>query len=150
MTPFHFLFLLFLLVPVIEIYLLIQVGGVIGAFPTILLVILTALLGAVLLRFQGLATLQRVQMAMARGELPTMAMFEGVVLLISGALLLTPGFFTDAIGFAGLIPPLRRKLIKAFIKHTVDVGVSGFGTGTSSPEQRGPRTLEGEFRREDD
>ena len=150
MSPFQLLFLLFLLVPIIEIYLLIQVGGVIGPLPTILLVILTALLGAVLLRFQGLATLQRVQTAMARGELPTMAMFEGVVLLISGALLLTPGFFTDAIGFAGLIPPLRQRLISTFIKHAVHVGTSGFGTDASSDKEHGPRTLEGEFRREDD
>lgn len=148
MSPFQLLFLLFLLIPIIEIYLLIQVGSVIGAIPTITLVILTALLGVVLLRYQGLITIQRVQSAMARGELPTMAMLEGVVLLLSGALLLTPGFFTDALGFLGLIPPLRQRLITAFLKRGLAVG--GFGHKPPPHEQQGPRTIEGEFRREDD
>lgn len=150
MSPFQLLFLLFLLIPVIEIYFLIQVGGVIGAFPTILLVVTTAVAGVILLRLQGLITLQRVQLAMARGELPTMAMFEGVVLLISGALLLTPGFFTDAIGFAGLIPPIRQRLIRIFIERSIQSGTSEFRSASTSGEKQSPRTLEGEFRREDD
>ena len=115
MNPVGILFLLFLLVPLIEIYFLIQVGSVIGAIPTIALVVFTGLLGAMLLRFQGLATLQRTRMTMAQGQLPAMEMMEGVLLLFSGALLLTPGFVTDAIGFAFLIPPLRRAVILWFI-----------------------------------
>jgi len=105
MPIFRILFLLFLCIPLIEIYLLIQVGEIIGALPTIFMVVFTAVLGVALLRWQGLVTLTRMQAAMARGELPAVTMIEGVFLLVAGALLLTPGFFTDAIGFALLIPP---------------------------------------------
>jgi len=114
---FQILLLLFLLVPVIEIYLLIEVGSMIGAIYTILLVVLTAVAGAALLRWQGLTTFQRVREAMARGEVPAIEMMEGVVLLICGALLLTPGFFTDAIGFLALIPAVRRHFILEVIKR---------------------------------
>ncbi len=109
---FRSLFFLFLLIPLIEIYFLIQVGEVIGAGWTIFLVVATAVIGAALLRMQGLSTLQRAQHTMAQGQLPAVAMFEGVALLFSGALLLTPGFFTDAIGFLLLVPPIRQGLIK--------------------------------------
>jgi UPF0716 protein FxsA len=113
---FRSLFLLFLLIPLIEIYFLIQVGEVIGAGWTIFLVVATAVIGAGLLRMQGLSTLQRAQASMAQGQLPATAMFEGVALLLSGALLLTPGFFTDTIGFALLVPPIRQALIKNALK----------------------------------
>lgn len=142
------LFLAFLLVPLLEIYLLIQVGSEIGALATVLLVVFTAVLGAVLLRLQGLITLNRVRSALARGELPTQAMLEGVVLLFSGALLLTPGFFTDAIGFLALIPALRRAAIAAIIRRGVMAAAPG--GGPRGETQRGPQTLEGEYRREDE
>ncbi|SCZ51999.1 FxsA family protein [Thiohalomonas denitrificans] len=142
---FRILFLLFLAIPLIEIYILIKVGSAIGAPFTIFLVVFTAALGALLLRFQGLYTLQRARTAMERGELPTIAMLEGVVLVIAGALLLTPGFFTDAIGFLALVPPLRRKLIWKIIERGM------FGPPGSGPGQyeRGPRTIEGDFHRDD-
>ncbi len=143
---FRILFLLFLLVPILEIYLLIKVGNVIGAPLTVAAVVFTAVLGALLLRFQGLLTFQRVQQALARGELPTVAMLEGVVLLVAGALLLTPGFFTDAIGFLGLIPPLRRAMILKLLQQGT------FGRrppGPRPPHDQGPRVIEGEYRRED-
>ena len=89
MNPVGILFLLFLLVPLVEIYFLIKVGSLIGAIPTIALVVFTALLGAMLLRFQGWATVQRTRTTMARGELPALEMLEGVLLLFAGALLLT-------------------------------------------------------------
>ena len=92
MSPFQLLFLLFIIVPLTEIYLLIQVGGVIGALPTVLLVVFTAVLGAWLLRMQGVSTLRRVQSAMQHGQIPAIEMVEGMVLVVSGALLLTPGF----------------------------------------------------------
>ncbi|MDH3935199.1 MAG: FxsA family protein, partial [Gammaproteobacteria bacterium] len=95
MNPFPALLLLFLLVPLVEIYLLIQIGGVIGAFPTVMLVVFTAVLGAALARYQGLATLQRLQATIARGETPAIEVFEGVLLLVGALLLLTPGFLTD-------------------------------------------------------
>ena len=117
MNIFRSLFLLFLLVPVIEIYLLIQVGSVIGAGWTILAIIGTAVLGAFLLKQQGIATLNRVQSTLQQGEIPAIEMVEGLVLLVSGALLLTPGFFTDTLGFLALIPQLRRSFIIWAMKH---------------------------------
>lgn len=147
---FRIFFVLFLIIPLLEIYLLIKVGGIIGALPTVFMVVFTAVLGVLLLRHQGVYTLAKVQSAMSRGELPTMAMLEGVVLIISGALLLTPGFFTDAIGFLGLIPSLRRRLILAVLERgiisSMHHGPGPRGTG----EGQGPRTLEGDYRREDD
>ena len=148
MNPFSVLFLLFILVPLVEIYFLIQVGGLIGAIPTIALVVFTALLGAMLLRLQGLTTLQRTRLAMAQGQLPAMEMMEGMMLLFSGALLLTPGFFTDAVGFALLVPPVRQALIRWFLSKS-DIYMH---TGKPSPQQgsNGHYTIEGEYRREDD
>lgn len=145
---FRLFFTLFLLVPVIEIYLLIKVGGIIGALPTVFLVVFTAVLGALLLRHQGLYTYAKVQNSLARGELPAMPMLEGVVLLISGALLLTPGFFTDTIGFLGLIPPLRKWLILKMLEGGV---IRSMGPRRSPyGDQQGPQTLDGEYRRLDD
>lgn len=149
MTPFRILFFLFLVVPIVEIYLLITVGGLIGAVPTILLVVFTAVLGAVLLRQQGFATLRRVQDEMSQGEIPAMAMMEGVVLLFSGALLLTPGFFTDTIGFLCLVPPLRRWGIRLLMQRVIMGGFSAGRSDGSSPPERG-RTIEGDFQRRDD
>ena len=148
MSPVGILFLLFLLVPVIEIYFLIKVGNLIGAIPTIALVVFTALLGAMLLRFQGWVTLQRTRLTMARGELPAMEMLEGVLLLFAGALLLTPGFVTDAFGFGLLVPPLRQSLIRWFIKRS-DIRFQQFGDFPPRHDGR-HHTIEGEYRRDDD
>ena len=148
MSPFPVLLLLFLLVPLIEIYVMIQVGGIIGALPTVLLVVLTAVAGAALARFQGLATLQRLQATMARGETPAIEMFEGVLLLIGALLLLTPGFITDGLGFICLIPITRRALAFGALKRfTV---VTPAGPGQKPPAGHPSRTLEGEFHRDDD
>ena len=118
MSPVGILFLLFLLVPLVEIYFLIKVGNVIGAVPTIALVVFTALLGAMLLRFQGLATLMRSRQVMAQGQLPALEMLEGVLLVFAGALLLTPGFVTDVIGFIFLVPPFRQAIIRWFLSKS--------------------------------
>ena len=153
MHPFQFLFLIFLVVPIVEIYLLIEVGGIIGPLPTVFLVVFTAVLGAWLLRIQGFATLMRVRSTMAQGGLPAMEMVEGAVLLVSGALLLTPGFFTDTIGFLCLIPTLRRAVIRWALGRFLmpsGFGGSGFGDGGQPNQPQGPTTLEGEYRREDD
>ena len=111
MSPFQLLFVVFLLVPLIEIWLLIQVGSVIGAGWTIFLVVLTAVLGATLVRAQGLSTYGRIQATLARGQMPALEMLEGLALFLAGALLLTPGFFTDAVGFLLLFPPTRIWLV---------------------------------------
>ncbi len=105
---FPILMFLFLVIPIIEIYLLIQVGAEIGVLPTIGLIILTAVIGASLLRSQGLQTYGRFNQALSEGRVPANEILEGVALLIGGALLLTPGFFTDAIGFFCLLPFTRR------------------------------------------
>ncbi len=95
-------------------YLLIRVGGYFGALPTIALVMLTAIIGVALLRRQGAATLLRANERLNAGEVPAGEMIEGVMLAVSGALLLTPGFVTDAVGFALLVPAARRWLVGRF------------------------------------
>ena len=142
MVSFSSLLALFLIVPIIEIYLLIKVGGLIGAIPTVFLVVFTAVLGALLLRQQGFSTLGRVQATMARGEVPALELLEGAMLLFGGALLLTPGFFTDAIGFACLIPQLRQRIILWALRRGVIMTPGG---GSSKDHPQGPRTIEGEF-----
>jgi len=107
MNVFPWLLVLFIGIPLFELYLLIQVGSIIGALPTLALVVFTAVLGAALLRRQGLSTVQRIQIAMNRGEVPALEVVEGAILLIGGAMLLTPGFVTDALGFLCLWPPAR-------------------------------------------
>ncbi len=137
------LFLLFLAIPVVEIYLLIKVGSAIGALPTIGLVVLTAIIGATLLRQQGLNTINRVRGEMAEGKLPAMAMVEGVLLVVSGAFLLTPGFFTDTVGFLLLVPTFRRWLIKRMIQAGV------MRATATHVHRKGPMDddiIEGEFR----
>ena len=113
---FRLLFLLFLVVPVIEIYLLIEVGSRIGAPFTILLILLTAVLGAALLRIQGLTTLARVQRSLDQGELPAMDLLGGLLLLVAGAFLLTPGFFTDTVGFILLVPEIRNRVAQSLLQ----------------------------------
>ncbi len=109
------LFLIFLLIPLLELYLLIKVGAAVGAVATLFLVVFTALLGAVLVRAQGLSTLSRIQAQMGQGQVPAMEMMEGICLFIAGTLLLIPGFFTDSVGFILLTPPLRRMAIHYFV-----------------------------------
>lgn len=140
--------------PVVEIYFLITVGNVIGAIPTILLIIATAVVGVRLLRQQGLATLARLQGSMQQGELPTTVMLEGVILLLCGAMLLTPGFFTDALGFLMLVPHLRRLVIERLIRRVAFSSAAHFGQHSHShkaptKDEKGPKTIEGEFHRED-
>jgi UPF0716 protein FxsA len=118
------LFLLFLIVPLVELYLLIKVGEVIGAPATIGLVIATAFLGAALARREGLRTFVAIQQTVAAGRLPTDDLIEGVMILFAGLVLLTPGFLTDAIGFFVLIPPTRRWLrryLVAWLKRRADM-----------------------------
>ncbi|MFP4610754.1 MAG: FxsA family protein [Thiohalophilus sp.] len=148
MPLFRLFLLLFIAVPLVEIYFLIQIGEVIGAWPTILLVVLTAVIGVGLLRWQGFSTLMRFQTELARGQLPALPMFEGLLLVVAGALLLTPGFVTDAVGFILLIPPLRQGMIRWAIRRgVIRTGPPGADSGQSGG---GPRTIEGEFQRRDD
>lgn len=143
---FFLLLLLFFTIPLVEIYVLLEVGGAVGVLPTIAMVVLTAVIGAGLIRAQGLATLGRVQQQLERGELPAVGIIEAALLLVAGALLLTPGFVTDTIGFLILVPPLRRWAIESFLARRM---VAAGMTGGQSPTGK-PGAIEGEFRREDD
>ena len=140
MGVFHLLLLLFVAVPIAEIYLMLEIGGVLGVVPTIGLVVLTAAAGAALVRTQGFSTIAQVRRSLEAGEVPAVAIIEGVFLLLAGALLLTPGFLTDAVGFGCLVPPLRR----AFAVRLIE-------TRVGRPPPRRPRghVIEGEFERED-
>lgn len=117
MRTLPLLALLFFALPLIEIYLLIQVGQVIGALPTILLVIATSVLGAYLLKQQGLAALTRFQNNLRQGQLPADELKEGIFIVLGGILLMTPGFFTDFLGLFCLLPPSRKLLMKLFAKR---------------------------------
>lgn len=143
----RFLLLIFIIVPIVEMWLLIQVGGFIGAVPTIAAVLLTAMIGLAMLRRQGLSTLLRVNQRMGNGELPAQEMLEGIVLAVSGALLLTPGFFTDALGFAGLTPILRQRLVRRLVGR-VTILQEGAGGRSAYREGNSENTFEGEFWRE--
>jgi UPF0716 protein FxsA len=145
MKIIQILFLVVLIVPFIEIYLLIEVGGIIGAFPTIFLVVFTAMLGAWLLKQQGLATFQRFQASVAQGEVPAYEMIEGPIILLGGALLLTPGFLTDMLGFACLVPSLRRRIAQYVLENHLIQTVGGFSRSKTTERD----ALEGEFRKED-
>jgi len=115
---------MFLAVPLIEIAILIEIGKVVGAAYTIILVIGTAALGAALLRQQGLSTIAKVQMNMDQGNLPATELIEGLILLVAGALLLTPGFFTDVFGFLVLIPALRRRIAQTFLSNFIQTQIN--------------------------
>ncbi len=111
------LFLLFVIMPIVEMWLLITVGQQIGTLPTIGLVLLTAFIGISLLRYQGAMTLLKARMKMSSGEMPAREMADGLFFAVGGALLLTPGFVTDAIGFACLTPGIRTVIIGFFGKN---------------------------------
>ena len=156
--------LLFITIPIFEMYLLIVVGSQIGALPTIGLVVLTATIGLWLLRMEGFATMMRLQERLNQGEIPGQELLEGVMLLIGGALLLTPGFFTDGLGFVCLLPGLRKPLARWLISRGVigalgtvrmggqgnwnnpgnGPGGNGAGSGTRSGTRSGT-TIDGEF-----
>ena len=148
---------LFIGLPIIEIALLLQVSDVIGGLSTIALVIATAVLGAYLVRQQGLRTLAEVQTQSAQGGLPARPLAEGLLILMAGAVLLTPGFVTDAFGFALLTPALRNSLINWAVKSalvqpgTATSGNSGFVYEVYSSKKPGSEQhiIQGEYRDND-
>lgn len=119
------LVLLLMIAPVVELALLIEVGRRIGTWPVILIIVLTAVAGAVLTRLQGFGLLRRIQQDLQQGTLPAESLIDGVMVLVGGILLLTPGLISDAIGFAFLIPVSRGR-IKAWIgrklRHWIEDG----------------------------
>ncbi len=171
--------LLFIAFPLIELYFIIVVGGMIGAFWTVMLIILTAVIGMNLLRFQGMSTLTRAQRNMSQGQVPAMEMMEGVALAFAGLMLIIPGFITDFIGVLFLIPASRQVIIRSIIARSA--GRANFSVRSTqwqsggqqpgsqqhsdyqsgNPQQGKPsdgsetkqpkvgRTIEGEYTRED-
>ena len=119
------LLLIFIVMPMVEMWLLITVGAEIGALYTIGLVLLTAVIGAQLLRQQGFATLWRGRRKLEEGQLPAQEIVEGIILAVSGALLLTPGFITDVVGFAGLFAPSRAFLGQLLLNKLLITNVYG-------------------------
>ena len=110
---------LFILLPALELLLLLQVGAALGVGATFGLIVLTGVVGAALVRRQGLGVLRRIQDETAQGRLPAREMLEGLGLLVAGALLVTPGVLTDVVGFLALVPPLRARLARWAADHVV-------------------------------
>ncbi|BBN82958.1 membrane protein FxsA [Pseudoalteromonas sp. A25] len=166
---FRILFVLFIVVPIIEIALLIQVSDIIGGVATIALVILTAIFGAKLVKQQGLSAYSNVQGQMAQGQMPATELFAGLCVIIAGVLLMTPGIMTDILGFMLLTPAIRAQLAKALMKqvtvkmqssmsqsHTTFTHHSGaahpfeHADDTHSQNKEHPsNTIEGEYQRKD-
>lgn len=135
------LLLAFLAVPLIEIALFIQVGGLIGLWPTLGIVVLTAIAGTFLVRSQGLSELNRLRSSLSDLRDPTEPLAHGAMILFAGALLLTPGFFTDSLGLALLVPSVRRAVLR-YIRARIKVDSFSYGV---PPRRDGPDIIDGEW-----
>ena len=145
------LLILFIVVPILEMWVLIEVGGVIGALPTIGLVFLTAFVGLGLLRIQGASTLLSAREKMQANKVPAREIIDGIFYAVGGVLLLTPGFITDVIGFACLTPGIRTWIIYFFFNHLIKSG--RIRVYTSRPQRSGRqsgRVIEGDFKHHSD
>ena len=137
------LLLLFTIVPLVELWLLLRIGEVIGLLPTIALILVTGVVGASLARWQGLLCIRNVQLQISSGELPTDSLLDGLGILIAAAFLVTPGILTDAVGFGLLIPPVRRvarriigKMIRAKFADLTTISVVPMPPEESVPPQQ--------------
>ena len=145
---FPLLFLLFIALPIAELYVIVQVGQSIGVLPTLALLIVDSLVGAALARSQSRAAWERFNRALAEGRVPARETFDGAMLILGGALLITPGFITDAFGLALLLPPsravIRNLLVRAVGRRggvAWRVGTFGAGRGPADDfRHRGPFT----------
>lgn len=133
----------FIGLPLAEIAVFIEVGDQIGLGPTLALIVLTAVIGAAMLRHQGFAVLRRAQQQLDQGAVPVLEVFEGLCLLVAGALLLTPGFITDTLGVLLLLPPVRHLLFRQVRRH-VEVRVAG-AAAPDRPSGPGAPTIDAEF-----
>ncbi|WP_081690648.1 FxsA family protein [Conexibacter woesei] len=115
--PFLFLLALFVVVPILEIYVIIQVGQAIGAVPTIALLIVDSILGSLLMKSQGRAAWRRFQLALAEGRVPGREVLDGVLVIFGGAFLLTPGFCSDIVGALLLLPPTRAVIRRIVVRR---------------------------------
>ncbi len=137
-------------VPVLELWLLIKVGGYIGPGWTVALVTATAVVGAVLVRIQGFAVIGRVRAALARGQLPASELLEGAALLVAGAMLLLPGFVTDILGFCAFVPSWRRAFARQLLRRTILRSSTPRRDPPRRPRTTAGRVFDGEARRLED
>jgi len=150
------LVLALVVVPIVELYVLLQVGQLLGVVPTLVLLVVMSLLGAYLLRREGTRTWNALRSALASGRLPAKEIADGGLVVFGGALLLTPGFATDAFGLLCVLPPsravLRRLLTRTVARRLGTPGLLLGGVAGSSRRRRaaGDRVVDGEVRREDD
>ena len=167
---YRFLLPVFVILPIVEVWLLVAVGREFGLLPTVLAVIATAFIGVYWLRMQGLSTLMRFQERLGNQQLPTHEIVEGVLLIVAGAFLLTPGFATDSVGFALLVPAIRQWLagqVKVLILPQVQTAQNTSSWSTKEPyrgassqkstsnqkraakSDQDPVVIEGEYTRDD-
>ncbi len=140
------LVLLFIAVPIVELYVIIQVGQAIGALPTIALLVADSVLGSMLMRSQGRSAWRRFNASLEAGRPPAREVLDGVLVIFGGAFLLTPGFVTDVLGLALLAPPSRALLRRALVRRLTARVVGGplaFGVRRPPPQRRGPGDVEG-------
>ncbi len=126
--PFSIIPFLLLVIPVVEIGAFILVGGQIGLWPTLLMILVTAVIGSFLLRVQGLSLINKVQTEVAAGKVPGKELGHGVMIVVAGIFLLTPGFVTDTIGFLLFVPPIRN-MIWSFVASRITVNMPNMGGG---------------------
>lgn len=138
------LLIAFIAVPLIEIYLFIRVGGLIGTWPTLGIVVVTAIIGSWLVRSQGAREMNNLRSSFSDMRDPTEPLANGAMILFSGALLLTPGFFTDIVGFALLIPPVRAAVYQ-YARSRINVQSFQMGPQPGQPQRTGDRVIDGEF-----
>ncbi len=130
------LILLFTVIPLIELYLLIQVGRYLGTLPTIMIVLITGIIGGLLARSQGLSVQRQIRADLQNGIIPTDSLFDGLFILIAGALLITPGMITDVFGFTLMVPGFRRWFkmwLKGVLKRKMESGQFQFYSNYQSP-----------------
>jgi UPF0716 protein FxsA len=135
--PLAVLVLVFIVVPILELYVILKVGDAIGAVPTILLLVADSLLGSWLLRQQGRSVWARFNETLAAGRMPHREVLDGVLVIFGGAFLITPGFITDIVGIVLLIPPSRslvRRIVARRLGRRVAIGVTGAGTQRRPPD----------------
>ncbi|MBX2807290.1 MAG: FxsA family protein [Cellvibrionaceae bacterium] len=142
----RFLVCLLIVMPLVELWVLIQVGSIIGALSTLVLVLLTAFLGLILLRFQGLQALMSARQKLVSRKLPIRELADGVFFAVGGALLLTPGFVTDAVGFACLTPGIRTWLLGSLVNHLK----RQHGATSAQEASSAHHIIEGDFERHKD
>ena len=136
-----FLLILFIALPIAELYVIIQIGGAIGVLPTLAILVVDSIIGAALARSQSRAAWERFNRAIAEARIPGREVFDGAMIIVGGALLLTPGFITDVFGLILLIPPTRA-IVRAFLSRVVG-GRTRMAWRVASPGMAGARRRAG-------